>query len=125
MSLPELPAFKSTGFQHLDASIERALEQAYKLGFDAGIEHQKQASPPPKARELKKQLEAVTAERDAHRALVERLLGALTNAEEKHVNCECPTCDGDSGSGCTCSAPTRWRTVIDEARTLLNEKVKP
>ena len=68
--MSDLPTFKSTGFQHLDASIERAIEQAYKLGFDAGIEHQRKASPPPKARELAKQLEAVTAERDKLAKLV-------------------------------------------------------
>ena len=148
--MSDLPTFKSTGFQHLDASIERAIEQAYKLGFDAGIEHQRKASPPPKARELAKQLDAardagaeafdaalqafaqlqeqlvaLTAERDERRALVERLLGALINAEEKHINCECPTCDGDTGSGCTCSAPTQWRTVIAEARAAVPSAMAP
>lgn len=122
--MSDLPTFKSTGFQHLDAKIERSLEQAYKLGFDDGIKHQKAAAPPPKARELAKQLEAVTAERDAHWALVERLLAALVNAEEKHINCECPTCDGDTGSGCTCSAPTQWRTVIAEARALRDKRLE-
>ena len=58
--MSDLPTFQSTGFQHLDAKIERALEQAYRLGFDAGIEHQKKAAaPPPKARELAKQLNAM------------------------------------------------------------------
>ena len=57
--MSDLPTFQSTGFQHLDAKIERALEQAYRLGFDDGIKHQKQAAPPPKARELAKQLNAM------------------------------------------------------------------
>lgn len=86
----------STGIPKVDEAITRGLEQAYKCGFDAGIEHQRKAAPPPKARELAKQLDAardaaaealdaallafgqvqeqlaaVTAERDALRALVE------------------------------------------------------
>lgn len=40
-------------------TVTRALENAYKVGFDAGIEHQKKAAPPPKARELAKQLNAM------------------------------------------------------------------
>ena len=115
--MSDLPTFQSTGFQHLDAKIERALEQAYRLGFDDGIKHQKQAAPPPKARELAKQLEAardaaaeafdaaltafgqvqerlaaVTAERDELRALltetpIEAAVQASTGQERKHCRC--------------------------------------
>lgn len=77
-----LPAFQSTGFQHLDARIERAIEQAYKLGFDAGIEHQKQASPPPKARELAKQLDAA---RDAASEALDAALQAFAQLQEQLI----------------------------------------
>lgn len=114
-SKTDLPAFKSTGFQHLDATIDRALEKAYKLGFDAGVEHQKKAAPPPKARELAKQLEAardaaaeafdaaltafgqvqeqlaaVTAERDELRALLtETPIEAAAKAATERKHCRC------------------------------------
>ena len=73
--MSDLPTFKSTGFQHLDASIERAIEQAYKLGFDAGIKHQKAAAPPPKARELAKQLEAMRERAEAAEARIAEVSG--------------------------------------------------
>lgn len=42
---------------HSDRGIyERAAELLMKRGFDAGVEHQKTASPPPKARQLGLQL---------------------------------------------------------------------
>lgn len=79
-SKTDLPAFKSTGFQHLDATIDRALEKAYKLGFDAGVEHQKKAAPPPKARELAKQLEAA---RDAAAEAFDAALTAFGQVQEQ------------------------------------------
>ena len=78
--MSDLPTFQSTGFQHLDAKIERALEQAYRLGFDDGIKHQKQAAPPPKARELAKQLEAA---RDAAAEAFDAALTAFGQVQER------------------------------------------
>ena len=79
-SKTDLPAFKSTGFQHLDATIDRALEKAFKAGFDAGVEHQKKAAPPPKARELAKQLEAA---RDAAAEAFDAALTAFGQVQEQ------------------------------------------
>ena len=76
-SKTDLPAFKSTGFH---ATIDRALEKAYKAGFDAGIKHQKQAAPPPKARELAKQLEAA---RDAAAEAFDAALQAFGQVQEQ------------------------------------------
>lgn len=74
--------FKSTGFQHLDAKINRAIEQSFKEGFDAGIAHQKKAAPPPKARELAKQLEAA---RDAAAEAFDAALLAFGQVQEQLV----------------------------------------
>ena len=43
------------------------------------------------------------------------LLAALKDAESHHINCECPTCDGDTGQGCSCVRPTQWRAAIAKA----------
>lgn len=40
----------------VDQPTERLREAAYKAGFDTGVAYQKKADPPPKARELGKQL---------------------------------------------------------------------
>ena len=78
--MSDIPTFKSTGFQHLDAKIERSLEQAYKLGFDDGIKHQKAAAPPPKARELAKQLEAMRERAESAEARIAEVSGVTREA---------------------------------------------
>lgn len=56
-----------------DASMSRAEERAFQRGFDAGIEYQKKAEPPLKAREYRAQLmserAAWAAKQVAHAAL--------------------------------------------------------
>jgi len=56
----------------VESAVRRGIEEAYKRGFDAGVQHQREAAPPLRARELKKQLDAVQAERD-------RLLELITS----------------------------------------------
>jgi len=51
--------------------VSRELELEYKRGFDAGVKHQREAAPPPKAREMKKQLEAKLVETELLAALLE------------------------------------------------------
>lgn len=41
--------------------LARFREEAHKRGFDAGIEYQKKADPPPMAKALKKELEQLRA----------------------------------------------------------------
>lgn len=62
------------------SELERELELAFKRGFDAGIEHQKKAAPPPKARELAKQLEAA---RDAAAEAFDAALTAFAQVQEQ------------------------------------------
>lgn len=94
--------------------MNRAEEEAYKRGFDAGVKHQREAALPLKARALKRRLDVVMTH--AH-----RLFNALRHAEERHINVECKTCDGETGCGCRCSGPMQWRAVLGEAKAAPEE----
>lgn len=56
---------------------EQLAEKKFKEGFDAGMAYQKKANPPPKARDLAKQLDEGRA---ACRALLESLLSDSASA---------------------------------------------
>ncbi|MFZ5440487.1 MAG: hypothetical protein ACOZQL_10790 [Myxococcota bacterium] len=65
--------------------MSREEELAYKRGFDAGSEHQKKSDPPPKARDLQKQLEKVRDELAVVHEEYRRLTAAL---EEMRLRAE-------------------------------------
>lgn len=90
--------------------MNRAEEEAYKRGFDAGVKHQREAALPLKARALKRRLDVVMTH--AH-----RLFDALHHAEKSHIAMECPTHDN-----CRCSGPMQWRTVLGEAKAALESQ---
>jgi hypothetical protein len=67
----------------IEDAARAAVEKSYKLGFDAGIEYQRNAAPPPKAKQyrdaLAALLDSLSSDKVSERAkaldLAEKLLG--------------------------------------------------
>lgn len=87
----------------MSATIQRCVEEAYKRGFDAGVEFQRAKAPPLKAREMREQRDEAN---EALRLLLARTEDPCTCDEDR----EHPRCD--------------FHGALDSARRVLS-KVQP
>lgn len=70
----------------------RDAELEYKRGFDAGVAHQKKASPPPKAKELQQLLRKIhltlsdVGEGEPHAEVLKGVIDAACSSIEKGLD---------------------------------------
>jgi len=55
--------------------VTRTEEIAYRTGFDEGVKYQRELSPPPRVRDLQKQLEAMRERAEAAEARIAEVSG--------------------------------------------------
>lgn len=85
-----------------------ALPDSYAYAYACVAELHCSAKGPVAVERMEANAAFIVRAVNAHDALVE----ALKDAVRMHIDCECPTCDGDTGAGCTCSRPTQWRAAL-------------
>lgn len=99
----------TTGTEKPYDPIAHAAEAAFKRGFDAGVKHQREKSPPLKARELKHQLNSANTAHEAQLGEMKGINGILADALEETLR-ELNENELDHDTSSAERVDRRWKT---------------